>query len=61
MSTVGQIHWHEGLFLQPHHLQGMQRFMLDMVADAKADLPALPDAQRGALELVADGVVDRYS
>ena len=34
---------------------------LDMVAEAKADLPALPDAQRGALELVADGVVDRYS
>ncbi|MFG0326011.1 MAG: type VI secretion system baseplate subunit TssK [Phycisphaerales bacterium JB037] len=23
MST--QIHWHEGLFLQPHHLQALQR------------------------------------
>ena len=34
---------------------------LAMVADAKADLPELPPAQRGALELVADGVVDRYS
>ena len=34
---------------------------LAMVAEAKAGLPALPDAQRGALELVADGVVDRYS
>jgi geranylgeranyl pyrophosphate synthase len=34
---------------------------LAMVAEAKADLPALPAAQRGALELVADGVVDRYS
>ncbi len=33
---------------------------LGMVESAKADLPALPDAQRGALELVADGVVDRY-
>ena len=32
-----------------------------MVAEAKADLPALPEAQRGALELVADGVVDRYA
>jgi hypothetical protein len=32
-----------------------------MVAEAKAELPTLPDAQRGALELVADGVVDRYS
>ena len=31
------------------------------VADAKADLPVLPEAQQGALELVADGVVDRYS
>jgi octaprenyl-diphosphate synthase len=32
-----------------------------MVADAKADLPALPAPQQAALELVADGVVDRYS
>jgi geranylgeranyl pyrophosphate synthase len=34
---------------------------LAMVAEAKAALPALPESQRGALELVADGVVDRYS
>ena len=34
---------------------------LAMVAEAKADLPDLPAPQRGALELVADGVVDRYS
>ena len=34
---------------------------LAMVAAAKADLPALAEGQRGALELVADGVVDRYS
>jgi len=34
---------------------------LDMVAGAKADLPDLPEAQRAALELVADSVVDRYS
>src|SRR3954453_12888306 len=25
----GQIHWHEGLFLQPHHLQTMQRQLID--------------------------------
>ena len=25
MSTIGQVHWHEGLFLQPHHLQTMAR------------------------------------
>ena len=34
---------------------------LDIVAAAKQELPELPLAQRGALELVADGVVDRYS
>jgi geranylgeranyl pyrophosphate synthase len=33
---------------------------LDFVAEAKAILPALPDRQRAALEMVADGVVDRY-
>jgi hypothetical protein len=32
-----------------------------MVVAAKAALPALPEAQQGALELVADGVVDRYA
>ena len=33
-----------------------------MVAEAKADLPALPEpSQQAALELVADGVVDRYT
>jgi hypothetical protein len=32
-----------------------------MVETAKAELPSLPPAQHGALELVADGVVDRYS
>jgi geranylgeranyl pyrophosphate synthase len=34
---------------------------LEMVAAAKAGLPALPDSQRAALELVADSVADRYS
>jgi geranylgeranyl pyrophosphate synthase len=33
---------------------------LELVADAKATLPPLPDRQRGALELVAEGVVERY-
>lgn len=28
MSTP-QIHWHEGLFLQPHHLQRLQKHLLD--------------------------------
>jgi len=34
---------------------------LQMVAGAKSILPALPDRQRAALDLVADGVVERYS
>jgi geranylgeranyl pyrophosphate synthase len=34
---------------------------LGIVAEAKTGLPDLPDAQRAALELVADGVVDRFS
>ncbi|RMH13046.1 MAG: type VI secretion system baseplate subunit TssK [Planctomycetota bacterium] len=27
-----QVHWHEGLFLQPHHLQAMQRQMLHRIS-----------------------------
>jgi geranylgeranyl pyrophosphate synthase len=34
---------------------------LSIVAEAKAGLPVLPERQRVALELVADGVVDRFS
>jgi geranylgeranyl pyrophosphate synthase len=34
---------------------------LAMVEAAKAGLPELPEAQQAALELVADGVVDRYA
>ncbi|MCW2990128.1 MAG: Trans-hexaprenyltranstransferase, partial [Solirubrobacterales bacterium] len=35
---------------------------LGFVAEAKAQLPSgMPAAQRRAFELVADGVVDRYS
>lgn len=26
---TAQVHWHEGLFLQPHHLQAMQRALLE--------------------------------
>jgi type VI secretion system protein ImpJ len=29
MTTFGQIHWHEGLFLQPHHLQALQREIVE--------------------------------
>jgi octaprenyl-diphosphate synthase len=34
---------------------------MQLVAHAKAELPALPERQRLALELVADGVVERYA
>jgi len=34
---------------------------LAIVADAKSGLPALPDRQRRTLDLVADGVVERYA
>ena len=34
---------------------------LEMVASAKGELPSLPERQRAALELVADGVVERYA
>jgi hypothetical protein len=34
---------------------------LERVAAAKADLPALREGQRAALELVADSVADRYA
>jgi geranylgeranyl pyrophosphate synthase len=42
-------------------LESARADALAMVADAKADLPSLPAPQQAALELVADGVVDRYA
>ena len=42
-------------------LEEAKRRALEIVADAKAQLPELPDPQREALKLVADGVVDRYA
>jgi geranylgeranyl pyrophosphate synthase len=42
-------------------LETAREAALDMVAAAKRLLPALPEAQQAALELVADGVVDRYA
>lgn len=43
-------------------LEFAREYALGVVAAAKSGLPeGLPAAQRGALELVADGVVERYS
>jgi type VI secretion system protein ImpJ len=50
-----QIHWHEGLFLQPHHLQRMQRELHLKVAQERRLLCAYPygliEAQLSADEL----------
>lgn len=32
MAKLGQVHWHEGLFLQPHHLQLTQHLLNDQFA-----------------------------
>jgi geranylgeranyl pyrophosphate synthase len=43
-------------------LEAAREVALQMVADAKAALPCLPEpSQQAAMELVADSVVDRYS
>jgi geranylgeranyl pyrophosphate synthase len=41
-------------------LEAAREQALEMVASAKGELPPLPERQRAALELVADGVVERY-
>jgi type VI secretion system protein ImpJ len=56
MSTGGLIHWYEGLFLQPHHLQAMQREAIGRAASERALGFAYPygvvesDLSRDALE-----------
>ena len=42
-------------------LQEAKKRALRIVAEAKGELPALPERQRKALDLVADGVVERYA
>jgi geranylgeranyl pyrophosphate synthase len=42
-------------------LEAARARALSMIADAKGALPSLPERQRAALELVADGVVERYT
>ncbi len=36
MTTAGMMHWHEGLFLLPHHLQWMQRDLAGRVRTARS-------------------------
>jgi geranylgeranyl pyrophosphate synthase len=42
-------------------LDASRSHALELVVRAKSELPALPSRQRAALELVADGVVERYA
>jgi geranylgeranyl pyrophosphate synthase len=42
-------------------LESARERAMELVASAKASLPAISARQRAALELVADGVVERYS
>jgi geranylgeranyl pyrophosphate synthase len=42
-------------------LDAVKERAVALVVDAKASLPALPERQRTALEVVANGVVERYA
>ena len=42
MSTSGFVHWEEGLFLRPHHLQRMQRQVLDQIAAERRSFRPYP-------------------
>ncbi|QOJ18275.1 MAG: type VI secretion system baseplate subunit TssK [Phycisphaeraceae bacterium] len=42
MATIPPVHWHEGLFLQPHHLQAMQRHLAETRADDRRAVCAYP-------------------
>jgi len=35
MAKMGQVHWHEGLFLQPHHVQVMQYLLGEQAANER--------------------------
>ena len=42
MSSSIQVHWHEGLFLQPHHLQRLQRGLAEQARDDRRRAWAYP-------------------
>lgn len=42
MELNGHVHWHEGLFLQPHHLQFMQYQLLGSMAAERRTMRAYP-------------------
>jgi type VI secretion system ImpJ/VasE family protein len=58
MSAVDQVHWHEGLFLQPHHLQAMQRRVVELNA-ATRSLPFPYHYGLIAAQLAPDAVQNR--
>lgn len=42
MSTAGMMHWYEGLFLLPHHLQGLQREVYERSRSDRSLVRAFP-------------------
>jgi type VI secretion system protein ImpJ len=42
MPNIGQVHWHEGLFLQPQHLQTMQRLLNEQFINERRLVFAYP-------------------
>ncbi len=42
MTAIAPVHWYEGLFLQPHHLQTMQRQLLNRIERGNAMRWAYP-------------------
>lgn len=55
METTGHVHWHEGLFLQPHHLQVMQNQLLQCIAEERRAIRSFPYGLREA-RLSADAL-----
>lgn len=42
MAIQGEVHWHEGLFLQPHHLQAQQRLFMEALREERRRLRPYP-------------------
>ena len=42
MTNTGHVHWHEGLFLQPHHLQSLQASLFESIGQERKSIRAYP-------------------
>ena len=52
-----RIHWQEGLFLQPHHLQRMQKSVEDEAASERRDVADVFAAETVAIRDRLEGVI----